>query len=73
MNLLRIALALVLLGGGVRWWMQRSEHRAVLASADPYGFLSVPMPSGAKPDTVLIFAPLNCPREGARRANELSR
>ena len=35
------------------------------------GFIEVVMPDGAKDDTVLIFAPPNCPRESAQRAREL--
>ena len=30
------------------------------------------MPDGAARDSVLILAPLNCPREGARRADALT-
>lgn len=37
----------------------------------PAGFIPVPMPDGAAPNTVLVFAPANCPREGAQRARAL--
>src|SRR5258706_7943715 len=36
------------------------------------GFIEVHMPDNAKPDTVMIFAPPNCPREAGQRARELS-
>lgn len=35
---------------------------------DQSGFLPVPMPAGTERDTVLIFAPVNCPKEAAQRA-----
>jgi len=29
------------------------------------------MPAGAVPNTVIVFAPINCPREGAQRARAM--
>ncbi len=39
----------------------------------PNGFLPVPMPDGAVRNTVWVFAPINCPREGAQRAGALAK
>jgi hypothetical protein len=36
------------------------------------GFIDVVMPGNAKEDTVIIFAPANCPREAGQRARELN-
>lgn len=41
--------------------------------ADVNGFVPVQPPVGARPDTVVILAPLNCPRAGARRADALAK
>jgi len=57
---------------GVRWWNEHSEEKSLRAVMSPNGFLPVPMPEGAMRNTVLIFAPLNCPHEGAQRAEALS-
>ena len=35
------------------------------------GFIDVAMPGGARDDTVIIFAPQNCPREASQRAQAL--
>ncbi len=44
---------------------------AGLVSAN--GFLPVPMPRDARKNTVIIFAPANCPREDAQRARALAK
>lgn len=46
--------------------------RATAALADGNGFIPTQMPDGAVRDAVLILAPLNCPHEGARRADALA-
>lgn len=47
-------------------------QRRLEAMADVNGFVPVLAPVGARPDTVVILAPLNCPRAGAQRANALA-
>lgn len=46
--------------------------RETAALADGNGFIPAQMPDGAASDTVLILAPLNCPHEGAQRADALA-
>jgi hypothetical protein len=72
MKFFRVIFVVGLLVLGVRWWNQRAEETAIRKARDQYGFMPVPMPSGAQQNTVLIFAPLNCPKEGAQRAIALS-
>jgi hypothetical protein len=72
MTAMRWVLLVVFVGFGIHWWMQRSEERSMRVAMDEYGFLPVPMPNGAQANQVLLFAPLNCPREGAQRANALA-
>jgi hypothetical protein len=48
-------------------------QRQLEAMADVNGFVPVLAPVGARPDTVVILAPLNCPRAGAQRANALAK
>ncbi len=72
MTLLRWLAAIAVVGICVHWWQERREERAIQAATSPSGFLPVPMPDGAARNTVLVFAPLNCPREGAQRANALT-
>ncbi|WP_440225205.1 hypothetical protein ACQQ2N_08115 [Dokdonella sp. MW10] len=47
------------------------RDKAIEAQKDMYGFLAVPMPDGAPAGTILVFAPPNCPKESARRAQSL--
>ena len=72
MTLLRLLVVVALVAAGANWWHERREQNAVHALMSPNGFLPVPMPQGALHNTVLVFAPLNCPREGAQRANTLA-
>ncbi len=73
MAILRILIVLGLIGLGFHWWSASREEKALAAVMSPNGFLPVPMPEGTPPNTVLVFAPLNCPHEGAQRAEALSR
>jgi hypothetical protein len=61
--------------GGVHLWHVHERaviDRALLASADSNGFVSVVMPPGALPDTVVVLAPLNCPSAQAKRADAMA-
>jgi len=71
MSLLRLLIVMAIVATGVYWWNDRHEQRALHALTSPSGFLPVPMPEGTARNTVLVFAPVNCPREGAQRANAL--
>lgn len=73
MTILRALILLGLLGLGVHLWNTYREAREFQAITSSNGFLPVPMPEDARPNTVLLFAPINCPREGAQRAEALSR
>jgi hypothetical protein len=68
----RFLLLVALAGFAIHWWQQRSENRLIQAAADAYGFLQLPMPVNSPPHVVLLFAPLNCPGEAARRADTLA-
>ena len=70
---IRLVLVVALAGAGVHAWRAHQETRTLEAGKTQAGFIPVPMPDGAKPDTVLVFAPANCPREGAQRARALVR
>lgn len=48
-------------------------QRQLAAMSDVDGFVPVLAPIGARPDTVVILAPLNCPRAGAQRARALAK
>ena len=73
MTVLRMLCLAALLAFGLHWWQQqRTEDRAIRGATDVNGFLPVPMPDGAQHNTVLLFAPLNCPREGTQRAVALA-
>ena len=71
MNIFRLLILVGLVGASVAFWHKHSDGKALKAMATANGFLPVPMPDGAARNTVLVFAPLNCPREGAQRAKAL--
>lgn len=72
MTFLRLLIVVALIAGGVHGWNKHRDEKALQALTTPNGFLPVPMPEGARPNTVLVFTPLNCPREGAQRAAALA-
>ena len=53
----------------IHWWRGRGE--GIGGATSPNGFVSVVMPNAAPRNTVIIFAPLNCPSDGAQRADAL--
>ncbi|HEV2444042.1 MAG TPA: hypothetical protein VGT07_16080 [Steroidobacteraceae bacterium] len=60
----------------VHLWHSRQHavfQRQLEAMADVNGFVPVLAPVGVRSDTVVILAPLNCPRAGAQRANALAK
>lgn len=59
-------------GAAHHQWAGHDLSRATAAMADGNGFVPAQMPDGAAPDSVLILAPVNCPHEGARRADALA-
>jgi hypothetical protein len=67
MNRLLI-LGVVLIGAATYWWNGRVD----MGKPSVNGFIAVTMPDGAAPNTVVIFAPLNCPSDAAQRAAQLS-
>lgn len=71
MTLFRLLIMIALIGTGVHLWRERHERTELHALTSTNGFVPVPMPLGASQNTVLVFAPLNCPREGSQRANAL--
>lgn len=66
------------------WWKGREAHESRVAQdggaaqtgrtsqESPNGFIEVAMPDGARNNTVLIFAPVNCPSDAAQRADDLA-
>jgi hypothetical protein len=72
-SLLIACCALVL---GVHLWHGHQHavfQRQLEAMADVNGFVPVAAAVNARPDTVVILAPLNCPRAGAQRAAALAK
>jgi len=66
-------IVLGVLGLGGYQWHSHSERAQIgkAEAANPYGFVPVLMPDGAPDNVVLVFAPDNCPKEGAQRAVRL--
>jgi hypothetical protein len=61
---------------GAHLWHSHQQavfSRQLQAMADVDGFVPVAAPVNARPDTVVILAPINCPRAGAQRAAALAK
>lgn len=74
MSLLKWLVVVCALGFGYHLW---SEHKAAqelagLEQSSPGEFVPTAMPSDARPGTVLILAPVNCPSVAAKRADALA-
>jgi hypothetical protein len=67
----RLLVVIAIAGYGIHLWNHHSEQQALRALTTSAGFLPVPMPEGSARNTVIVFAPLNCPREGAQRARAM--
>jgi hypothetical protein len=72
--LVKLLLVLCVAVGVHHFW---AKHQAVMSTpmayqASPGEFVHTAMPGGAKPNTVLILAPLNCPSLAAKRADSLA-
>ena len=73
MNTLKMVIALIaVLAMSVHFWREHNDARTVQANTDTHGFIAVPMPPGVAPGMVLIFAPENCPKEGAQKARSIA-
>jgi len=73
--MMRLAKWLMLLGAvafGWNAWRDHARDAELAALTSPTGFVPVIMPDGAAPNTVIVFAPLNCPKESAQRAEALA-
>jgi hypothetical protein len=68
---LRVVLTLVALGLAVGWVKWRDHRIYDIPEASVNGFIPVVMPDGARADTVIIFAPPNCPSKEYNRARSL--
>lgn len=72
MNLLKFLIVIGLAGYGYHWWSGKSAVEREARATSPTGFVSVAMPDGARTNTVIILAPLNCPSDAAQRADSLA-
>jgi hypothetical protein len=70
-----VVAALVALLGYALWHKHTAnvEAAALAALTDEHGFVDLAQPQGADPKKVWVIAAVNCPKEGARRADELAR
>jgi hypothetical protein len=72
MRPLKALTVIVAIGLAAYWWKSHHAPSAPDMAQSPNGFVSVVMPDGANPQSVIIFTPLNCPSDAAQRAEALS-
>jgi hypothetical protein len=68
MNLFRLLIIVAIVFAGVHFWNGYQERKTIASLTSSNGFIPVPMPTDTTHNTVLVFAPDNCPKEGAQRA-----
>jgi hypothetical protein len=59
-------------GFGYQQWHQRALRLELEEATSATGFVAMPMPSNLPADRVIVLAAENCPKEDARRADELA-
>jgi hypothetical protein len=69
--MLRLILLLGLAGLAFYLWNSSGSEYSIGPADSPNGFVHAIMPKGAKPNTVWVLAPKNCPSTDAQRANAL--
>ncbi len=72
MGIARLLILVGIIGFAAHWWNNREVKAFLDQSPSPNGFVSAAMPDGARSNTILILAPLNCPSAAAQRADALS-
>jgi hypothetical protein len=74
MSLTRVLFIAAVLGVGYKLWSGHQQEALLQAgtASSPSGFVPVAMPGGARSGVVMVFAPVNCPSDAARRADELA-
>lgn len=74
MRLTRLLLLIAVAVLGYKWWNGEGIfNRPDTSQVSANGFVSVIMPAGAADNTVIVFAPPNCPSDAAQRAYYLQR
>jgi hypothetical protein len=77
MRVLKLMAIIAATGLAIHLWHGHTHRPANFGTAStepsPNGFIATAMPEGARENTVLILAPVNCPSKAAQRADALSR
>lgn len=72
MKSIKVLLLVALLIVGHYWWDRRPVRTTPVGISSTNGFVDAVMPQGAPSNTVIILAPVNCPSDAARRADNLA-
>ncbi|MEO8005446.1 MAG: hypothetical protein ABI771_11110 [Betaproteobacteria bacterium] len=72
MSAFKIVVVLGLIAVAYHFWDKHQEKRELAANTNSNGFVSMPAPTNLDTDTVIILAAENCPKEDARRADQLA-
>jgi hypothetical protein len=72
MRIARILVLIGIMGFLAQRWMSQQDQAPTDPGPSPNGFISAVMPDGARSNTVVILAPLNCPSAAAQRADALA-
>ena len=72
MKYIKVLLLVALVIAGHSLWERRSVRPAPVVTSGTSSFVDVVMPQGVPSNTVVILAPVNCPSDAARRADDLA-
>jgi len=71
MKIIKLVLFLAVVGAVYQWYTHQPKMGPeAVVSAN--GFIALPSLAGSDPKQVVVFAPENCPKESARRSDELA-
>ena len=72
MKIIKLVLFVAVVGVAYQYWSTHQPTTGPEAVVSANGFVALPALAGADPRQVVVFAPQNCPKEDARRSDELA-
>ena len=72
MKIIKLLLFVAVVGVAYQYWTTHQPTTGPEAVVSANGFVALPSLAGADPRQVVVFAPQNCPKESARRSDELA-
>ena len=72
MRIVKLVLFVAVIGVAYQFWDKNQSQMGQDAAVSANGFVALPTMASADPGRVVVFAPQNCPKEDARRADDMA-